>query len=68
MTMTAIGTPRAIMHVDAVTEACICDKLPGCGGVRYMDMYCPEHGVDATDVHYHTHTMQGNGINRHRRI
>lgn len=56
--MSPVGTPVVKMHYEVETDQCICPRLRGCGGVKHIVVLCPEHGVDAVQVKFHTHAMQ----------
>jgi hypothetical protein len=53
-----IGTPRHIMHLEAETPDCICERISGCGGIEHASLSCPEHGGSNPLVRYHTHAAQ----------
>lgn len=44
-----------VIHVDPVTDRCICRRLDACGGVEQINPQCPEHtkNVDILPVHTH---------------
>lgn len=54
----ARGTPLQVMHTEAETESCICERLESCGGIVWIELDCPEHGGRVELTRYHTHAVQ----------
>lgn len=53
------GKARITMHLEAMTDACNCPRLPSCGGIVDAYIHCPEHGINTgPEVRFHTHAAQ----------